>query len=120
MKSMRRKILDWFKRNTIVFVNHHFAYRTSRMQALNSTFFAREDVDAGSFGIETCACVSATTHACLVTGVSGTVWIWNGRTQGNQLPHELSFDDVIVLIQPWYSFFANGHRYVVFATFPKM
>jgi len=24
--------------------------------------------------------------------------------------HELSFDDVIVLIQPWYNFFANGHR----------
>jgi len=23
--------------------------------------------------------------------------------------HETSFDDVIVLIQPWYSFFANGH-----------
>jgi len=34
--------------------------------------------------------------------------------------HELSFDDVIVLIQPWYNFFANGHRYVLFATFPKM
>jgi len=30
------------------------------------------------------------------------------------------FDDVIVLIQPWYNFFANGHRYVHFATFPKM
>jgi len=24
--------------------------------------------------------------------------------------HELSFDDVIVLIQLWYNFFANGHR----------
>jgi len=24
--------------------------------------------------------------------------------------HEVSFDDVIVLIQPWYNFFANGHR----------
>jgi len=23
--------------------------------------------------------------------------------------HEISFDDVIVLIQPWYNFFANGH-----------
>jgi len=23
--------------------------------------------------------------------------------------HENSFDDVIVLIQPWYNFFANGH-----------
>jgi len=34
--------------------------------------------------------------------------------------HELSFDDVIVLIQPWYNFFANGHRYVLFATFPKI
>jgi len=34
--------------------------------------------------------------------------------------HELSFNDVIVLIQPWYNFFANGHRYVLFATFPKM
>jgi len=29
--------------------------------------------------------------------------------------HELSFDDVIVLIQLWYNFFANGHRYVLFA-----
>ena len=34
--------------------------------------------------------------------------------------HELSFDDVIVLIQPCYNFFANGHRCVLFATFPKM
>jgi len=34
--------------------------------------------------------------------------------------HQLSFDGVIVLIQPWYNFFANGHRYVLFATFPKM
>jgi len=25
--------------------------------------------------------------------------------------HEISFDDVIVLIQLWYNFFANGHRY---------
>jgi len=24
--------------------------------------------------------------------------------------HEISFDDVIVLMQPWYNFFANGHR----------
>jgi len=23
--------------------------------------------------------------------------------------HEISFDDVIVLIQPWYNYFANGH-----------
>jgi len=23
--------------------------------------------------------------------------------------HEILFDDVIVLIQPWYNFFANGH-----------
>jgi len=23
--------------------------------------------------------------------------------------HEISFDDVIVLLQPWYKFFANGH-----------
>jgi len=34
--------------------------------------------------------------------------------------HELSFDDVIVLIQPWYNFFANGHRYVLCAIFTKM
>jgi len=31
-----------------------------------------------------------------------------------------AFDDVIVLIQPWYNSFANGHRYVLFATFLKM
>jgi len=24
--------------------------------------------------------------------------------------HEISFDDVIVLVQPWCNFFANGHR----------
>jgi len=24
--------------------------------------------------------------------------------------YEISFDDVIVLIQPWYKFFAHGHR----------
>jgi len=23
--------------------------------------------------------------------------------------HEILFDDVLVLIQPWYNFFANGH-----------
>jgi len=23
--------------------------------------------------------------------------------------HEISFDDVIVFIQPWYNFYANGH-----------
>jgi len=34
--------------------------------------------------------------------------------------HELSFDDVIVLIQAWYNSFANGHRYVLSAIFPKM
>jgi len=34
--------------------------------------------------------------------------------------HELSFYDVIVFIHPWYNFFANGHRYVFFATFAKM
>jgi len=34
--------------------------------------------------------------------------------------HELSFDDVTVLIQPRCNFFANGHRYVLFAIFPKM
>jgi len=34
--------------------------------------------------------------------------------------YELSFDDVIVLIQPWYNFFVNRHRYVLFATFPEM
>jgi len=26
--------------------------------------------------------------------------------------HENLFDDIIVLIQPWYNFFANGHRYI--------
>jgi len=34
--------------------------------------------------------------------------------------HELSFDDVIVLIQRWYNCFANSHRYFLFATFPKI
>jgi len=24
--------------------------------------------------------------------------------------HEISFDDVIVLIHPWYNFFTNGHK----------
>jgi len=24
--------------------------------------------------------------------------------------HEISFDDIIAHIQPWYNFFANGHR----------
>jgi len=34
--------------------------------------------------------------------------------------HELSFADIIIFIQPWHNFFANGHRYVLFATFLKM
>ena len=25
--------------------------------------------------------------------------------------HEISFDDIIMLTQLWYNFFANGHRY---------
>ena len=29
---------------------------------------------------------------------------------GNFHEIEISIDDVIVLIQPWYNFFANGHR----------
>jgi len=33
--------------------------------------------------------------------------------------HEISFDDVIVLIQPWCNFFANVTDKVLFATFPK-
>jgi len=44
--------------------------------------------------------------------------VMSGLQQGrNQLSisgggnfHEISFDDVIVLTQPWYSFLANGHR----------
>ena len=28
---------------------------------------------------------------------------------GGNYFHEISFDDVIVLIQPWYNFFANSH-----------
>jgi len=33
--------------------------------------------------------------------------------------HDLSFDDVIVLIQPWYNFFANGHRQSSLRNIPK-
>jgi len=31
------------------------------------------------------------------------IWGWSIHFQ------EISFDDNIVLIQPWYNFFANGH-----------
>jgi len=34
--------------------------------------------------------------------------------------HEISFDDVIVLIQLWYKIFANVTDEVLFATFPKI
>jgi len=37
-----------------------------------------------------------------------------GRNQlfisGGDNFHELLFDDVIMLLQPWYNFYANGHR----------
>jgi len=33
----------------------------------------------------------------------------NSSFRGRVNYHELSFDGVIVLIQPWYNFFANGH-----------
>jgi len=33
--------------------------------------------------------------------------------------HELPFDDVIVLIQPRYNFFANGHRQSALRNIPK-
>jgi len=32
---------------------------------------------------------------------------------------ELSFDDVIVLMQSWYNFFANGHRQSSLRNIPK-
>ena len=43
--------------------------------------------------------------------LSGTQW--QGRNQlfisGGGNFHEISFVDVIVLIQPWHNFFTNGH-----------
>jgi len=52
------------------------------------------------------------------------VWCEQGRNQlfisGGGNFHEISFDDVTMLIQPWYNFFANGHRQSFFETFPKM
>jgi len=33
--------------------------------------------------------------------------------------HELLIDDVIVLIQPWYNFFTNGHRLLFSQHFRK-
>jgi len=51
---------------------------------------------------------------CLTTGAQPAIHFGGGNF------HKLSFDDVIVVIQACYNFFANGHRYVLFATFPKM
>ena len=55
---------------------------------------------------------------CALTMTSDTCLLSYASCQGhNQLFisgggsfHELSFDDVIVRIQPWYNLFANGHR----------
>jgi len=50
--------------------------------------------------------------------------LYQGRNQlfisGRGNFYEISFDDVIVLIQPWYKFFANVKDKVLFATFPKI
>jgi len=53
-------------------------------------------------------------HALIQAGAQPALHFWGSNF------HELSFDDVILLIQPWYNFFTNGHRYVLLATFPKM
>jgi len=41
---------------------------------------------------------------CSVTGAQPALHFGGGNFR------EISFDDVIVLIQPWYNFFANRHR----------
>jgi len=50
--------------------------------------------------------ITSTGIACYcVAGAQPALHIGGG---GNF--YEISFDDVIVLIQLWYNFFANGHR----------
>jgi len=46
---------------------------------------------------------SKQTCICLIAGAQPALHFGEGNF------HKISFDDVIVLIQPWYSFFANGH-----------
>jgi len=45
--------------------------------------------------------------------ISLTISLFMGATSSSYRGvgnfHEISFDDVIVIIQPWYNFFANGH-----------
>jgi len=49
---------------------------------------------------------------CWQAGVQPTLHlggdVWGEISFGGKF-HEISFDDVIVLIQLWYNFFANGH-----------
>jgi len=50
----------------------------------------------------------------LIFTLSSPVGLHQGRNElfisGGGNFHEFSFDDVIVLIQPCYNFFTNGHR----------
>jgi len=41
---------------------------------------------------------------CSISGVQPALHFGGGNF------HEILFDDAIVLIQPWYNFFANRHR----------
>jgi len=50
--------------------------------------------------------VVATTIAYMTTQGRNQLFISEG---GGSNFHEISFDDVIVIIQPWSNFFVNGH-----------
>jgi len=90
-----------------------WARRYLRSRLLSSNHSANSD-----FG----ACVEQPVHGCIIYSNTTRVFapqigVWDTPGQGrNQLfisrggnYHEISFDDVIVLIQPWYNLFANGH-----------
>jgi len=47
-----------------------------------------------------------TSSSCLHKGIQGRNQLF---ISGGAIFMKFHFDDVIVLIQPWYNFFANGH-----------
>jgi len=51
--------------------------------------------------------------ACLLSNCEGS------QPGGKDNFHELSFDDVIVLIQPWYNIFSNGQKQSSLRNIPK-
>jgi len=87
--------------------------------------------DACFYAIIKQGCICEWKHRSVMNMPHGSIEQWTGCTVHARCPtssslrggvnfHEISFDDVIVVIQPWYKFFANVTDKFLFAIFPKI